>query len=114
MYLPSPLHSNMAILLYLLLAYILVVGFMQYTQLRNRQEINHPLLKKSLIPVGALATVLGFMGMVNKIREAFDVIAAAGDISPAMVAGGISQAYPLLTLGLLCLVISLIFKYFNR
>jgi biopolymer transport protein ExbB/TolQ len=104
----------MTILLYLLLGYILVVGFIQYTQLRNREEVNHPLLKKSLVPLGALATVLGFMAMVNKIREAFDAIAAAGDISPAMVAGGISQAYPLLTLGLLCLAISLIFRYFNR
>lgn len=114
MYLPSPLHSNFAIPLYLLLAYILVVGFLQYFKLRAGEELNHVLLKKSLIPIGLLTVVVGFMGTVNLIQELYDTIAAAGDISPALVAGGFSQAFPLLTLGLLCLAMSLIFKYFNQ
>lgn len=74
----------------------------------------YSVLKKSLIPIGAIAAVLGFMAMTDQIREVFDAIQAAGDISPGLVSGGISLAYPHLTLGLLSLIISLLFHYFNR
>ncbi|HON52438.1 MAG TPA: MotA/TolQ/ExbB proton channel family protein [Bacteroidales bacterium] len=40
----------------------------------------------------ALAPMLGFMGTVIGMIEAFDAIAIAGDISPALVAGGIKVA----------------------
>lgn len=40
----------------------------------------------------ALAPMLGFMGTVIGMIEAFDAIAIAGDISPSLVAGGIKVA----------------------
>lgn len=113
MYLPYPLYSSFTIILYVLLLYILIVGFLQYIQLKKAGEITHSLLKKSLVPLGALATVVGFMGLYDSKTLAFDAIAAAGDISPALVANGLAEGYPIITLGLLCLAISFLFKYFN-
>jgi len=40
----------------------------------------------------ALAPMLGFMGTVIGMIDAFDAIEAAGDISPSLVAGGIKVA----------------------
>ena len=50
------------------------------------------LLEKGLSWIGlfiALAPMLGFMGTVIGMIQAFDQIQAAGDMSPALVAGGI-------------------------
>ena len=40
----------------------------------------------------SLAPMLGFMGTVIGMIDAFDAIAAAGDVSPSLVAGGIKVA----------------------
>jgi biopolymer transport protein ExbB len=53
------------------------------------------LLEKGLVWISlfiALAPMLGFMGTVIGMIGAFDKIQAAGDISPAIVAGGIKVA----------------------
>ena len=53
------------------------------------------LLEKGLSWIGlfiALAPMLGFMGTVIGMIQAFDQIQAAGDMSPALVAGGIKVA----------------------
>jgi biopolymer transport protein ExbB len=57
----------------------------------------------------ALAPMLGFMGTVVGMIEAFDQIQAAGDISPTVVAGGIKVA--LLTT-LMCLIAAVILQLF--
>ncbi len=53
------------------------------------------LLEKGLSWIGlfiALAPMLGFLGTVIGMIQAFDQIQAAGDMSPALVAGGIKVA----------------------
>ena len=53
------------------------------------------LMEKGLTWIGlfiALAPMLGFLGTVIGMIEAFDQIQAAGDMSPALVAGGIKVA----------------------
>ena len=53
------------------------------------------LLEKGLTWIGlfiALAPMLGFLGTVIGMIQAFDNIQAAGDMSPALVAGGIKVA----------------------
>ncbi len=57
----------------------------------------------------ALAPMLGFMGTVIGMIQAFDDIAAAGDISPAVVAGGIKVALLTTVFGLIVAVILQIF-----
>ena len=57
----------------------------------------------------ALSPMLGFMGTVVGMIDAFDQIQAAGDISPAMVAGGIKVALLTTLLGLISAVILQLF-----
>ncbi|MDZ7345844.1 MAG: MotA/TolQ/ExbB proton channel family protein, partial [candidate division KSB1 bacterium] len=59
----------------------------------------------------ALAPMLGFTGTVQGMITAFDAIKAANDISPAIVAGGISIA--LLTT-LFGLVVAMIIQFFHN
>jgi Biopolymer transport proteins len=57
----------------------------------------------------ALAPMLGFMGTVIGMIEAFDAIEAAGDISPSLVAGGIKVALLTTVFGLIVAIILQIF-----
>ena len=64
-----------------------------------------------LSTVIVLAPMLGFTGTVWGMIQAFDAIKKANDISPAIVAGGISQA--LLTT-LFGLVVAMLIQIFNN
>ncbi len=69
-------------------------------------------LEKGLVWIGlfiALAPMLGFMGTVLGMIEAFDAIEVAGDISPGLVAGGIKVALLTTVFGLIVAVILQIF-----
>ncbi len=57
----------------------------------------------------ALAPMLGFLGTVIGMVQAFDAIAAAGDISPAIVAGGIKIALITTVFGLIVAIILQVF-----
>ena len=57
----------------------------------------------------ALAPMLGFMGMVIGMIDAFDSIQSAGDISPTVVAGGIKVALLTTVFGLVVGIILQIF-----
>ncbi len=57
----------------------------------------------------ALSPMLGFMGTVVGMIDAFDQIQAAGDISPTLVAGGIKVALLTTLLGLISAVILQLF-----
>jgi len=60
----------------------------------------------------ALAPMLGFMGTVIGMIDAFDAIEAAGDISPGLVAGGIKVALLTTVFGLITAIILQIFYNF--
>lgn len=60
----------------------------------------------------ALAPMLGFMGTVIGMIKAFDDIAAAGDISPTVVADGIKVALLTTVFGLIVAIILQIFYNF--
>ena len=60
----------------------------------------------------ALAPMLGFMGTVIGMIKAFDDIAAAGDISPTIVADGIKVALLTTVFGLIVAIILQIFYNF--
>ncbi len=71
-------------------------------------------LEKNLVwlsTIIALAPMLGFTGTVAGMINAFEEIAKANDISPAIVAGGISEA--LLTT-LFGLIVAMIIQVFNN
>jgi biopolymer transport protein ExbB len=54
--------------------------------------------------------MLGFIGTVSGMVSAFDDVAAANDISPAIVASGISEALLTTLFGLIVAVIISIFQ----
>jgi biopolymer transport protein ExbB len=60
----------------------------------------------------SLAPMLGFMGTVIGMIDAFDAIEAAGDISPSLVAGGIKVAL-LTTVGglIVAVILQLFYNY---
>ena len=60
----------------------------------------------------ALAPMLGFMGTVIGMIDAFDRIAVANDISPAVVAGGIKVALLTTVAGLIVAIILQVFYNF--
>ena len=57
----------------------------------------------------AIAPMLGFMGTVIGMIQAFDQIQAAGDISPTLVAGGMKVALITTVGGLIAAIILQIF-----
>ena len=60
----------------------------------------------------ALSPMLGFMGTVVGMIDAFDAIQAAGDISPTLVAGGIKVALLTTLLGLIdAVILQLFYNY---
>ena len=60
----------------------------------------------------ALSPMLGFMGTVVGMIEAFDQIQAAGDISPTVVAGGIKVALLTTLMGLISgVILQLFYNY---
>jgi biopolymer transport protein ExbB len=70
------------------------------------------LLEKGLTWISlfiALAPMLGFMGTVIGMIQAFDSIEAAGDISPSLVAGGIKVALITTVTGLIVAMILQVF-----
>ncbi len=70
------------------------------------------LLEKGLIWISlfiAIAPMLGFMGTVIGMIQAFDNIARVGDLSPSVVAGGIKVALLTTVFGLIVAIILQIF-----
>ncbi|MBK8700834.1 MAG: MotA/TolQ/ExbB proton channel family protein [Saprospiraceae bacterium] len=78
----------------------------------NYGSVQMGLLEKGLIWISlfiALAPMLGFLGTVVGMIQAFDRIEAAGDLSPSVVAGGIKVALLTTVFGLVVAIILQIF-----
>ena len=76
--------------------------------IQNAGAIEMAFLEKNMIWLNAVITIapmLGFTGTVVGMSAAFDAIKAANDISPAVVAGGISQALLTTAFGLIVAMI---------
>lgn len=97
-------------ILYLIIAYIVVMGGLQLYQFkyRGKEEI------KSFVPLGAFGLIVGIIAYVMMMRDAFDAIAAAGDVSPALVADSMARSYDFPVLGLISLAIAYLYKYLTQ
>ena len=76
--------------------------------IQNAASLEMAFLEKNMIWLNAVITIspmLGFTGTVVGMIAAFDAIKAANDISPAVVAGGISQALLTTAFGLIVAMI---------
>ena len=82
--------------------------------IQNAGAIEMAFLEKNMIWLNAVITIapmLGFTGTVVGMIAAVDAIKAANDISPAVVAGGISQALLTTAFGL---VVAMIIQTFQN
>ncbi len=83
----------------------------------NAGSIEMAFLERGMLVLSTvivLAPMLGFTGTVSGMVNAFDAIKKANDISPAVVAGGISQALLTTLFGLIvAMVIQVFFNYFT-
>ena len=83
--------------------------------IQNAASLEMAFLEKNMIWLNTVITVapmIGFTGTVVGMIAAFDAIKAANDISPAVVAGGISQALLTTAFGLITAMIIQFFQYF--
>lgn len=106
-------------------ASIFYQGLMRYDQGIDMVEksvvsygsVQMGLLEKGLTWISlfiAIAPMLGFLGTVIGMIEAFDNIQAAGDMSPALVAGGIKVALITTVGGLIvAMILQVFFNYCN-
>ena len=82
--------------------------------INNAGSIEMAFLEKNMIWLNAVITIapmIGFTGTVVGMIAAFDAIKAANDISPAVVAGGISQALLTTAFGL---IVAMIIQFFQN
>ncbi len=83
----------------------------------NAGSIEMAFLERGMIVLSTvivLAPMLGFTGTVSGMVNAFDAIKKANDISPAIVAGGISQALLTTLFGLVvAMTIQIFYNYFT-
>ena len=83
--------------------------------IQNAGSLEMSFLEKNMIWLNTVITVapmIGFTGTVVGMIKAFDAIKAANDISPAVVAGGISQALLTTAFGLITAMIIQMFQNF--
>ncbi len=83
--------------------------------IQNAGAVEMAFLERNMIWLNAVVTIapmLGFTGTVIGMIAAFDAIKAANDISPAVVAGGISQALLTTAFGLVVAMIIQMFQNF--
>ena len=81
--------------------------------IQNAGSLEMSFLEKNMIWLNTVITVapmIGFTGTVVGMIAAFDAIKAANDISPAVVAGGISQALLTTAFGLITAMIIQFFQ----
>ena len=84
-------------------------------EIQNAGSLEMAFLEKNMIWLNTVITVapmIGFTGTVVGMIDAFDAIKAANDISPAVVAGGISKALLTTAFGLITAMIIQIFQNF--
>lgn len=83
--------------------------------IQNAGGVEMTFLERNMIWLNTVITVapmLGFTGTVLGMIESFDSIKAANDISPAVVAGGISKALLTTAFGLITAMIIQMFQNF--
>jgi len=83
----------------------------------NAGSIEMAFLERGMVVLSTvivIAPMLGFTGTVKGMVDAFDAIKKANDISPAVVAGGISQALLTTLFGLVvAMIIQVFYNFFT-
>ena len=111
---PYLFQSNVSLVLYALLMYVVSMGLWQFIKSRYLLKPGESRRLRSLIPLGLAAAAFGFIGLFVQYSHAFEAIEVAGDISPSIVAGAFRDGWSYPILGMLTLAISCVFRYVNQ
>lgn len=114
MNLPSITDSGVAVILYTFLLVITGFGLYQFAKSRYLLKEGESMKFRSMVPLGWASLAFGFIGLFNQYKMAFQLIEAAGDISPAIVASAMRTAFNYPILGFLCLAVSYVFRFVNQ
>ena len=77
----GPFFMYPLLLLFILILILIVKGFLKKGKLEKTTSL--------ISSIALFAIVWGFLGQIIGLISAFDAIEAAGDISPAILAGGL-------------------------
>ena len=95
---------------WLILIYVTIIGSYQLYQIKFKKSN----FKKNLVPLGYIALIFTIIDYVYGMKNAFESISEAGDISPALIAGSIAYSINSVIIGLITLSITYLFKYLNQ
>ncbi|HIC32365.1 MAG TPA: hypothetical protein EYO76_10655 [Flavobacteriaceae bacterium] len=98
----GPLFMTLILLALLASIFFVIRGFMS---LKSNKEQTNKMLKLA-VDSSLLALVVGFLGSVIGLIQAFDSVEAMGNAEPAMFAGGLKVSLLTAAFGLLSFVIS--------
>jgi len=90
------------------------LGLWQFIKSRYILKEGETMRFRSVVPLGWAGTAVGFIGLFKQYTDAFEMIEAAGDISPSIVAGALGSGFSYPMLGFLCLAIGYVFKFVNQ
>lgn len=98
----GPLFMSLILLALLTSLFFIIKGFIS---LKSNKEQTFKMLKLA-VDASLLALVLGFLGSVLGLIQAFDSVEAMGNAEPAMFAGGLKVSLLTAAFGLLSFVIT--------
>ncbi|WP_304144502.1 MotA/TolQ/ExbB proton channel family protein [Mesoflavibacter zeaxanthinifaciens] len=110
----GPLFMSLILLAFLASLFFIIKGFVS---VKSNKEQTSKMLKLA-VDASLLALVLGFLGSVLGLTQAFDSVEAMGNAEPAMFAGGLKVSLLTATFGLLSFVVTrlgiLMLRLFNK
>ncbi len=98
----GPLFMSLILICLLLSVFFIVNGFVSFKKDRVRTEK----MLKLTVDASLLGLVLGFLGSVIGLIQAFDSVEALGNPDPAIFAGGLKVSLLTATFGLFSFVIA--------
>lgn len=106
----GPLFMSLILICLLLSVFFVVRGFIS---LKTNKALSQKMLKLT-IDSSLLCLVIGFLGSVLGLIQAFDSVEALGDPNPAVFAGGLKVSLLTATFGLFSFVIGRVGILFLR
>ncbi len=98
----GPLFMSLILLAFLASLFFIIKGFVS---VKSNKEQTSKMLKLS-VDASLLALVLGFLGSVLGLTQAFDSVEAMGNPDPSIFAGGLKISLITATFGLLSFVVT--------
>ncbi|MEM8969651.1 MAG: MotA/TolQ/ExbB proton channel family protein [Bacteroidota bacterium] len=95
-----------------LLGIIMIILFVRHLITRSTQPPTTSWSASAIKQIGLFCFFLGLFAQIIGLIQGFDAIEAAGDISPALLAGGLKVSFITTAYGLIILIFSRVFYFY--